>query len=1198
MKLYSISAVAIALAVLLCLSASAQLTTGSIAGDISDPAGALVPLAKVTATEVHSGLKYSGISSSAGNYRIVNLLPGVYSVSIEAPGFQTSLQRSVSVQVSTTTALNVKLQIGGSTNIVEVDASAPTVESQSSVISTTITNREVEELPLSLGGTGALRSPEAFVFLIPGVSGVGTTFGGSSGIWAQRISGGQAMGQLVMLDGADVLRSEWNSEFDETAPSVDAIQEFTLQTSTIPAAYGRTAGGINTLVTKSGTNQFHGMLYDIFRNDDLDANSWFHNGYIAQAIAQGTSPASAKNQFRRGSDKKNDYGGTVGGPIWIPRLYDGRNRSFFFFAYEQFRQSTSGTTVSTLPTAAERGGDFSALIGPSTGKINPCDGTPILQGQIFDPATTQTVGGVTCRTAYFGNKIDPSLFGGVATHLISLLPANMNNNLTQNYAFSDAYPLTNTTWTLRGDQTINAKQKLAISYSHRLNFSQVSLRTLPYPLDPGHQSLRFATNYARILHTFTVTPQLVNQLVLGYNRFDSASQMPTATGGTAWAQQVGIGNVTGFDFPQFTFADPQGISVVGSNINNDSLNNGYRINDTLTWSHGAHNFDFGANAAYTEYAPNNFANTQGAYTFSTNQTAPIANFGPTAGSAWASFLLGATNSGNATQYASQGQWRSNYFAFFAEDSWKLSPTLVVNYGLNWSFEMPRRELHDRSSSFDPDLSNPGADGHPGALAFATASDRSFTSTYFKDFSPRIGFSWSPATLGGKFAVRGGYGIYYAVLFYPDGGGRTQQGFKATPGFNSLDAFTAAFNVNSGFPSYSRAPFVSPTFQNGQGVDYVLRSGNAPPYIQNWSLQVQQQLAPDLLLSIGYVGSKGTRLRSLLLAPNAIPLSALSLGTVLSEKISSADAITAGVSAPFTNFVSLYGANNATVGQALRKFPQFQGIDSGDMLENYGMSNFNALELQLQRRMRNGLTLQASYTWSKTLTDSDSSLPWVSQGDNGGFVQNPYNRRAEKSISSEDTPQTFVLSYIYELPFGSERHWLNHTPRLLSTLISGWQVSGVQRYQSGQPIAFGCAVGVPDLDACNRFSFTGSPVAIGNGEKGSFNPFDSAHKTWLNKSAFVDPNINRGAFVPWQFGNAPRVFDGVRSQPYFDESFGLQKNTYIADGVKFELRAEAFNAFNRHIFNAGDLGPTDLTFGQVTSVINSSRKLQLTAKFVF
>lgn len=1193
---------------LVTLQSQAQTISGSLAGSITDPTGAVVPNAKISVVGASSGITYNAVSSSAGVYRINGILPGVYDVTVRASGFQKSVHTGVSIAVSVVAALDIRLNVGSAQETVTVSAEAPTLQTQSSDISTTISTRQVEELPLSLGGVGALRSAEAFVFLTPGTQGVGTTQGNPP-VFAQRISGGQAMGQEVLLDGASVDRSEWHSEFDEVAPSVDALQEFTIESSTIPAEYSRTAGGVVTFVTKSGTNDFHGVLYDIFKNDALDGNTWFNNGYIAQ---NGNTEA-ARRQFRRPIDKKNDYGATIGGPIRIPWLYNGRNRSFFFFSYEQFRQSSSGTTVSTIPTEAEQAGNFQQLLGPvlkdgnGAPLINPCDGSQIYKGQIFDPATQTTVGGVPCRTAFPNNTIDPGRFSNVAKATITLLPKPMNGNLTQNFAYSDSFPLTNTTWTVRGDQVLTQEQKLSLSLSHRLNSSQVGLVSLPYPLDPGHQKLTFKTIFARANYQYTLSPNLLNSLILGYNRYDSASKMPTASGGNDWSSKLGIGNTqpNDHDFPQFTFVDPQGITTLGSNVNNESIDNGYRINDNVTWNKGRHSLNIGANLAYQEFAPNNFAGSQGLFSFGQGETAPSANFGPNAGSAWASFVLGQVNNASLTDRGSQSQWRSNYYAFYGQDTYKLLPSLVVNYGLNWSIETPRRELHNRTSAWDPSLPNPGADGTLGALQFATSNNRSFIGTYLKDFSPRLGFSWAPSFLHNHTVFRGGYGIYYASLFYGDTGNRLTDGFTTTPSPVSLNGFDAAFKLDDGFPAYIHAPFIDPSLDNGNGVSGYIEPGyNRPAYVQNWSLQVQQELAPDLIFSLAYVGTKGNRLRSEMREVNALQEKGLALGTVLSESINSPDAAQAQITAPFPSFQSIWG-QNVNVGQALRSWPQVGNINTGDVLENLGQSSYNSLQARLERRFRNGLNLLVSYTWAKTLTDSDSLLPYFAQVNGGGSVQDPYDRKAEKSVSNEDTPNVFVVSYIYELPVGRNKHFLSSAPPVISQAISGWQISGIQRYQSGQPIAVCCTVGVPDLDSGMRPDFTGLPVEYSGGQGHGFNPFDPAHDRWLHglsttpgetAPAFADPNANRGPFIPWRFGNVPRVYGGARSTPYAEEDFSLQKNTHITEGTYVEFRAEFFNAFNRHVFRQGDLGIESNTFGKVFGTFDAPRKIQLTLKF--
>ena len=290
----------------------------------------------------------------------------------------------------------------------------------------------------------------------------------------------------------------------------------------------------------------------------------------------------------------------------------------------------------------------------------------------------------------------------------------------------------------------------------------------------------------------------------------------------------------------------------------------------------------------------------------------------------------------------------------------------------------------------------------------------------------------------------------------------------------------------------------------------------PGYTQNWSLQLQQELAPDLIFSLGYVGTKGTRIRSGFRNYNATQQRALQFGTVLSEPITSANAQRAGIGAPFPTFNQLWaGQNNNTVGQALRPFPQYSSINTRDLLENDGMSTFHALEAQLQRKFRDGLNLLVSYTWSKTLTDSDGLLPFFAQINGGGSVQDPYNRRGEKAVSNQETPHQVVISYIYELPVGKNKKFLSKSPKIVNAAIGGWQVSAVQRYQSGQPISFGCAVGIPALDNCTRFNFTGAPVAPRGQLNSSFNPFspDKNRQTFFNAAAFVDPNLNRGPFIP-------------------------------------------------------------------------------------
>ena len=353
----------------------AQSNQGSISGSIMDSTGALVPNAEITLTGANTGVVHKTTSSSSGAYRFPYVQVGVYNVKVAASGFKTSEQTGVEVQVNTSSALDVTLQPGVASTTMTVAADAPALQTESSDIGTVVGKRQIEELPLALNGTGQslLRSVESFVFLTPGAAGPGTD--DSSGIFQSKLSGGQNFSTEVLLDGASIVHAELGSTFDENAPSVEAISEFKVTTSTIPAEFGRTSGGVESFATKSGGNTFHGTGFLFFRNDKWNANSWQNNF----------------NKAPKPRDHQRDYGGSLGGPVWIPKLYDGRDKTFFFFSWEQYRNNQGKSSLTTLPIDAERTGDFSALLGADTGLINPCDGSHVLKGQIFDPATTTIV---------------------------------------------------------------------------------------------------------------------------------------------------------------------------------------------------------------------------------------------------------------------------------------------------------------------------------------------------------------------------------------------------------------------------------------------------------------------------------------------------------------------------------------------------------------------------------------------------------------------------------------------------------------------------------------------------------------------------------------------------------------------------------------------------------------------------------------
>ncbi|MGO9086106.1 MAG: carboxypeptidase regulatory-like domain-containing protein [Candidatus Sulfotelmatobacter sp.] len=499
--------------------ANGQLNQGSIAGNVLDPTGALVAGAKLTAKGESTGSVYEAVSSSAGAYRFPNVNIGTYDVTVSAPGFKTTTLTGILVQVATTAALDVKLTTGAVTENILVNAEAPTVQSESSDIGTVVGEKQILDLPLALGSTvQAMRSPEAFVYLTPGSVGPGSD-SGNGGTFESKISGGQNYATEVLLDGASMTRSENGSSFDETAPSVDALGEFKVITSTLPAEFGMTTGGVESFTTRSGTNKYHGEIYDIFRNEDLDANTWGNDFALSQGLPYST--------YRTPLDKQNDYGGTFGGPFRIPHLYNGKDKTFFFFAWEQYRQTVGGTQTSTIPTTDELGGNFTATL--NTGVVlgtNPCDGTPIYEGEVFDPATTQTIGGVECRTAFMnepgstGNVIPSGRFSTVGQNLLSYYPTPQNGNLVNNYTFGYSYPILDTTMTFRIDQNISSKSKAYFTYSSRNNVRTSTVPEWGNPAGEGRDQF-FGTHYIRFGYDYTITQAMLNHLNLGYNRTNS-----------------------------------------------------------------------------------------------------------------------------------------------------------------------------------------------------------------------------------------------------------------------------------------------------------------------------------------------------------------------------------------------------------------------------------------------------------------------------------------------------------------------------------------------------------------------------------------------------------------------------------------------------------------------------------------------------
>jgi Carboxypeptidase regulatory-like domain len=1205
--------------ILLCLGsmiAVAQINTGSMAGTVTDSGGGVIPGAQVTATERQSGSVYKTTTSSSGAYVFTSLRPGNYDINVSAPTFKAAQVTGLPVYVTTRASHDFMLSAGAVSETVTVVANGPSLETETSDVGTVLTEAQVQDLP-SLAG-GAMRSLVALTLLTPGAVGTGTN-GGTTYV---KIGGGQTFGSDNLLDGISTQRSENGTGFfDQMTPSLDAIEEFRVETLALPSYLGRTTGGIANFKTRSGTNSYHGTVYDYFKNTIFDANNWFNKG---NAIINGGTQDSLV-AFRRPADMHQDYGVTLGGPVYIPHVYNGRDKTFFFFSFEQVPSSFGHTVLSTVPTDAQRGllngsngaiGDFSATLGaPVAGLTNPCTGNPILSGQIFDPTTTTRVNGVECRMPFVNNQV-PIGRSQIATQVLALIPRqNYVGSGTQNYSYSTNEVVNQVANSLRIDQNFGTRHHLFAFGSARENFDS-GVADLPGPVNSGSQLQDFYAKLIRIGYDFTITPHLINQVTFGGNRINSFNSAPASLLGINYDAQLGIPNTTspGTTFPTFNIGE--NLPALGSPNFDDNVDNALLLDDNVSWQKGQHSLRFGGTYRWQQFSYINNGPAAGTFNFTRSQTAGTnqVNAEADSGNGIASFLLGAPANTSRSLQIHFPRWIQHYYAAYAQDDWKARRNLTVNLGFRYSIDTPRHEADGDISSFDPTIPNPAANGILGAMRFGGVGpgrdgnkNEQFASTYYKNFEPRVGFSYAPGWLHDSFVIRSAYSIMYGPLIYADYGQGLSAGFTTvTPG-ETTDGFVPSGALDAGPPPLSLTPTIDPALLVGGAsvADYVAKTDGKPAMVQNWTLETQAQLAPDLILTIGYLGERGTRLRSLVYWANSINPSNFGLGDTITAPVQSAAGVAAGITAPYANFFNI---TNGVVGQALLPFPQYGYLNNDSYLQDRGQSTYNAMEVKLERRFRDGLNVLMSYTWSKTYTDADSIQPYQATVLGQSGTQNPYNLKAERALSTQDVPTNFVISYLYELPVGKGKRFLGTSNPLVNALIGGYRVGGVQRYLSGQPIGFFGALGVPYFDGAIRFSrAVGTDIETPAAASGRYNPLayvsPAGNNTNLynptgfwNRNAFIDVNdaAHRGT-GPFHFGDLPRNTAEVRTPAFFNEDLNLNKHIPIHNQISADLRLEAFNVFNRHGWGKPDSGINDINFGQVTSLNDTPRSMQVVLK---
>jgi hypothetical protein len=1158
----------IVLATLLAIAtASAQVGgSGTIQGTVTDPSGAAVAGATVVAANVETGVETTRKTNEAGFFVLAPLQPGEYTVTVKAEGFQTQTQQHLNVIALGTIGLNPKLTLGTSSQSITVEAAPPLLHTDDATLGSSMENEIYAALPLQMNGVP--RDPTQFVALVPGVNNASTQAAGPS---TAAFNGGQTYQNEVYLEGLPLTSAgtQGDTRYLALAVSVDAVEQFQVETNGAKAQYE--GQGVENYVLKSGTNSFHGAGFEYFRNTDLDARGFF--------------PAN------RPADHQNEFGGLIGGPIR-------KNRVFFFGNYDGYRYLSGSTPVlQSIPTLAERAGDFSGL--PSAQVI-------------YDPKSQTCVGSVCTRTPFAGNIIPSGQISPISKSLASYLPDPTNSNVQNNYLSSLPIQVNTYNFTGKIDASLSDRHRIFGFFAnghYTTNFTgslnQTGAGVLPEPYTQG-RIVAESIKMGQVHDTYTISPSLLNQFSASYNRIWIPLSNPTTSG--AYPQKAGIKglppSVVQLTFPDIAFTgtnSPGGWQGTNAHFFNEAANT-FTLQDNVMWVKGRHSIAYGFQ--YQALQDNeNFA-LVATFNFNSVQTQGYNSSGTllsATGNSYASYLLGAINSSGISQN-SIGETGGRYktYAAYIQDDWKVSDRLTLNLGLRWDLFGPFYEVNNLMSFFNPTLANPAVGGRPGALQFAgsgtdSCNCRTPVDTHYKNFGPRIGAAYR---LNDKTVLRAGFAIMYVHVGGVGGRNNSRQGLSQL-GFNATNSSTSpgnnapAYYWDNGVPAIAQAPpFIDPSYGTGfitsnpTGVQNPVYgdpgTGGKPPYYENWNFGIQRSLTGQMTLGVAYSGSEGKFLpgpgNGSGTALNVAPLKYLALGSLLTStanatNIAAAQAMFPEIAVPFSNYVG-------TIGQMLRPFPQYGTISSPWF--DVGQSNYQGLQVTLNRRFSHGFTFATGYTFSKEMDNLLAS------------TRNPYDYSLEKSRGAIDHRHVVTGSWAYQLPFG-RGHELNPGSTAVRAIASGWTISGIVTFTSGAPLALtgtACNAGgilgtcIPNYNP----AFTGD-VRI-NGNYGDGNVLGSSPTSYLNRSAFVAP-------AAYTVGNLPRTGVYGLNAPFISSiDISLRREFAIREKIKLAIQGDAFNVNNAVRFNAPGTNPDQASFGTLTSQANQPRRLQINARITF
>lgn len=1178
-----------ATAALLCLTAFAQ-DRGTFVGTVTDPTGAAVPNVKVGIVQISTNLRVDTVTNAVGQYRVPNLPVGSYRISFEAAGFKTSVREGVTVGVTDVIRIDARLELGSTSESLTVTAEAPILQTETPEVGTLMGTKQVIDLPLGFSGG---RYAENFAYKL--------TAGVGGDNWTAHINGAPSFSKEVVLDGASA-SIYISGHLGESSPSMEAIQEFKVQTSGMSAEYTRTSGGVFNFVLKSGTNNYHGSGVLEWHNESFDANTFANNSF-------------GRPRLR---DRRDDWALSLGGPVGIPKLKTFKDKWFFYAAYEKYKESYAGggSPTTTVPLPEWWNGDLSRyLTSESLGK--DALGNTVYRGAIYDPGTSQTVNGNIVRAMFPGNIIPKNRISAVSQSLAKIMQDHYSPQVKgadgQYALINNAFfPIANqagfdqTQFSMKSDYMIDSKHRLSGSFVFvdrpRTLLDQGGVWDFNDPNGGPLSRARLqwvSSHYVRLAEDWTISPTVLNHVLIAYGRQINPSTSKHV--GENGAQALGLKGIAGFNYPEITglAGDRVSIPTLGFQANDMGAGTAYQLIDTVSWIRGKHSLKFGID--YRWNGLNWRTNSgPGQFSFSSAVTGQP-NFNQT-GIGFASMLLGQVSGGSVPIDSPVGSQYPSYGAF-VQDDWKVMPHLTVNLGLRWDYQPQGTEKYDRLHNFNPTLMDPTYK-ILGAIEFAgNGPGRDGKRNFYPNclncgWGPRFGFAYQLPERT-KMTVRGGYGIFYAPRI-PNGWSGVpwgnKLGFTATNTVNAPTPNTPAFNWDNGYNGAVKTASLDPSAAYSiWGPVSWDPDGGRVGYTQQWNFNIQREFGKNFVLDIGYIGTKSTGLDgNELKKMNQIPVGALKLGDTLGTWVNSQASIPAAAAAMGARYPYGNQGDYIQVYQTLMPYPTvIYWSDLYAWNAPLGFSNYQALQIQLNKRFSKGLQFLSNYAFSKNLGNISSAFgdTW---GMNYGRPMDYNNLKLEKSVLEFDQTHVVKIGASYELPLGRNRRFGGQMPRAVDFVAGGWTLQYIENYSSGTPFGFG-ATGTPNSNFATNRPFIINPSG-GSLVNPSFNSatFDMsdistarAGKKYLLTSAIVDPvTIDRYAR-----GNAPRLLSQLRNFPNYSEDASLQKNFVPHEGMRVQFRAEFLNMMNRHRFTGINTNPASPLFGQISGVSDNPRKIQ-------